>query len=160
MPSNPNPNRTSSMNTPIPSDELALMKFGIGQPVPRMEDPKLLRGEGRYTDDLNLPAQAYAVMVRSPYAHGVINGIDTASAREMPGVLGVYTAADLARGGYGPLKVIPAFKNRDGSPMRKPARFALASDRVRFVGDPVAFVVAESAAAARDAAEAVDLDIE
>src|SRR5918998_6044344 len=148
------------MNTQIPSDELALMKFGIGQPVPRMEDPKLLRGEGRYTDDLNLPAQAYAVIVRSPYAHGLINGIDTAAAREMPGVLGVYTAADLATAGYGPLKVIPAFKNRDGSPMRKPTRFALATDRVRFVGDPVAFVVAETAAEARDAAEAVTLDIE
>ncbi|HKH32889.1 MAG TPA: xanthine dehydrogenase family protein molybdopterin-binding subunit, partial [Beijerinckiaceae bacterium] len=148
------------MNTPIPSDELALMKFGIGQPVPRLEDPKLLRGEGRYTDDLDLPGQVYAVIVRSPHAHGIIRAVDTAAAREMPGVLGVYTAADLERGGYGLLKVIPAFKNRDGSPMLKPARFALATDRVRFVGDPVAFVVAETAAGARDAAEAVSLDIE
>src|SRR5918998_2278660 len=148
------------MNTQIPTDELALMRFGIGQPVPRVEDPKLLRGEGRYTDDVDLPGQGYAVMVRSPYAHGVIRGIATEAARAMPSVLGVYTAADLAAGGYGPLKIVPAFKNRDGSPMSKPPRFALAADRVRFVGDPVAFVVAESAAAARDAAEAVDLDIE
>src|SRR5215207_2268724 len=151
---------TVTMNTPIPSDELALMKFGIGQPVPRVEDPKLLRGEGRYTDDLDLPGQVYAVIVRSPHAHGIIRAVDTAAARDMPGVLGVYTAADLERGGYGPLKVIPAFKNRDGSPMLKPARFALAADRVRFVGDPVAFVVAETASEARDAAEAVSLDIE
>jgi aerobic carbon-monoxide dehydrogenase large subunit len=148
------------MNTPISADKLALMKFGIGQPVPRKEDPALLRGEGRYTDDINLPSQVCAVMVRSPYAHGVIRGIATEAARDMPGVLGVYTAADLAAGGYGPLKIVPAFKNRDGSPMRKPARFALAADRVRFVGDPVAFVVGETAAQARDAAETVDLDIE
>ena len=148
------------MNTPIPTDELALMKFGIGQPVPRVEDPKLLRGEGRYTDDLNLPGQAYAVIVRSPYAHGLIRGIDMEAARAMSGVLAVHTAADLAKGGYGPLKIVPAFKNRDGSPMLKPARHALATDRVRFVGDPVAVVVAETIAAARDAAEAVSLDIE
>ena len=148
------------MNTQIPSDELAVMKFGIGQPVPRVEDPTLVRGEGRYTDDLDLPGQAYAVMVRSPYAHGAIRAIDTSAARDMPGVLGVYTAADLSEAGYGPLKIIPAFKNRDGSPMRKPARHALAGDRVRFVGDPFAFVVAETVTAARDAAEAVGLDIE
>src|SRR5215212_9512661 len=71
------------MNTQIPNDELALMKFGIGQPVPRVEDPKLLRGEGRYTDDLNLPGQVYAVMVRSPHAHGVIRNIETDTARAM-----------------------------------------------------------------------------
>ena len=154
------PGSNPIMNTPIAPDELALMKFGIGQPVPRVEDPKLLRGEGRYTDDLDLPSQAYAVMVRSPYAHGVIRGIATEAARAMPGVLGVYTAGDLAAAGYGPLKIVPAFKNRDGSPMRKPARFALAADRVRFVGDPLAFVVAETVSQARDAAEAVDLDID
>ena len=69
--------------------ELALMKFGVGQPVPRMEDPTLLRGQGRYTDDINLPGQAYAVMVRSRIAHGILKGIDTAAARAMPGVLAV-----------------------------------------------------------------------
>jgi aerobic carbon-monoxide dehydrogenase large subunit len=152
------PRWIEAMNTQIPSDELALMKFGVGQPVPRVEDPKLVRGEGRYTDDLSLPGQAYAVMVRSPYAHGIIRGIDADAAQDMPGVLAIYTAADLA--GYGPLKVVPAFKNRDGSPMLKPDRYALASDRVRFVGDPVAVVVAENVAEARDAAEAVALDIE
>jgi aerobic carbon-monoxide dehydrogenase large subunit len=148
------------MTTQIPPGDLALMKFGIGQPVPRKEDPKLVRGEGRYTDDINLPSQVYAVMVRSPYAHGLIRGIDISAARDMPGVLGVYTGTELDAVGYGPLKVIPAFKNRDGSPMLKPPRTALATDRVRFVGDPVAFVVAETAVQARDAAEAVGLDIE
>jgi carbon-monoxide dehydrogenase large subunit len=118
----------------------------------------LLRGEGRYTDDVNLPGQAYAVMVRSRNGHGVIRAIDTEAARKMPGVLGIYTAADLE--GYGPLKCIASFKNRDGSPMKKPWRGALAKDKVRYVGDPVACVIAETVLAAKDAAEAVAVDID
>src|SRR6266704_2546287 len=90
----------------------ALQKYGIGQPVPRTEDPILVRGEGRYTDDINLTGQAYAVIVRSRHAHGVIRGIDAAAARAMPGVLAVYTGADLAAAGYGTLKCIVPFKNR------------------------------------------------
>jgi aerobic carbon-monoxide dehydrogenase large subunit len=148
------------MTTQISSDELALMKFGIGQPVPRTEDPKLVRGAGRYTDDVSLPRQAYAAIVRSPYAHGRIRGIDTAAARELPGVRAVYTGTDLAAAGYGTLTTIMAFKSRDGTPMLKPARPSLPVDRIRFVGDPVAVVIAETAAAARDGAEAVGLDIE
>ncbi len=136
----------------------SLKKFGIGQPVRRTEDPVLVQGHGRYTDDVNLPGQAYAVMVRSTSAHGVIRGIDTSAARGMPGVLGVYTGADLA--GYGTLKCVVPFNNRDGSPMRKPVRPAFAADKVRFVGDPVAVVVAETPLAARDAAEAVIVDID
>ena len=77
------------MDGSIDLDHIALTKFGIGQPVPRNEDPMLLRGQGRYTDDLNLPGQAYAVIVRSRYAHGVVNGIDTEEAAAMPGVLGI-----------------------------------------------------------------------
>ncbi|MBW8271139.1 xanthine dehydrogenase family protein molybdopterin-binding subunit [Caldovatus aquaticus] len=136
------------------------LRFGIGQPVPRNEDPVLLRGEGRYTDDLSLPGQAYGYVVRSPYAHGVIRGIDTDAARAMPGVLAVFTGADLAAAGYGPLRCGMPLRNRDGSPLKSTERPALATDKVRFVGDPVAFVVAESKAAAKDAAEAVVLDIE
>ncbi len=143
-----------------PDTDLALMKFGIGQPVPRSEDPKLLRGEGRYTDDINLAGQAYAVMVRSRHAHAILRGIDLEPARAMPGVLGIYTQADLEAGGFGPLKCPVAFPNRDGSPMRTPPRPALAKDKVRFVGEAVAVVVAETAAQARDAAEAVMLDVE
>jgi aerobic carbon-monoxide dehydrogenase large subunit len=140
------------------STELALVKFGIGQPVPRSEDPILLRGAGCYTDDLRLPGAAHAVMVRSRIAHGAIRGVDAAPARALPGVLGVYTGADLV--GYRPIKPGIQIPMRDGSPMRAPPRPALPTDRVRFVGEAVAFVVAETAAQAKDAAEAVVLDID
>ena len=146
------------MNLQNDPHSLALMKFGIGQPVPRTEDPTLVRGAGRYTDDVKLPNEAHAVMVRSRVAHGVIKGIDTAAARTMPGVLAVYTGADLAE--YGTLKCIVPFNNRDGTPMRKPPRPALPTDKVRFVGDPVACVVAETLLQAKDAAEAVAVEIE
>ncbi len=135
-------------------------KFAIGQPVPRSEDPVLLRGEGHYSDDINLPQQAYAVMVRSPYAHGIIRGIDTAAARQMPGVLAIYTAADLAQGGIGPLPARQVMNNRDGTPMLTPVHYALATDKVRHVGEAVAAVIAETVAAAKDAAEMVALDID
>jgi len=146
------------MNVQNDPQSLALMKFGIGQPVPRTEDPTLVRGHGSYTDDVKLPNEVYVVMVRSRVAHGVIKGIDTAAARKMPGVLGVYAGADLAQ--YGTLKCIIPFNNRDGSPMIKPPRPALPTDKVRFVGDPVAFVVAEALLQAKDAAEAVEVDID
>src|SRR6267142_5248237 len=139
-------------------NEPAAGRYGVGQPVPRTEDPTLLRGEGRYTDDLNEPGQAYAWMVRSPHAHGVLRRIDVEKAKGMPGVLAIYTGADLAA--YGPHKCMLDFKQRDGSPMKRPIRRSLASDKVRFVGDPVACVVANSAVQAKDAAEAVELDIE
>jgi aerobic carbon-monoxide dehydrogenase large subunit len=137
---------------------LSLTKFGVGQPVPRTEDPKLVRGEGCYTDDLNRPGQAFAVMVRSREAHGTIRSIETGAARAMPGVLAVYTAADLS--GYGPLKCNLPLKSRDGSAIRYTPRPALTGDKVRFVGDPVACVVAETVAQAKDAAEAVTIDVE
>ena len=146
------------MNLQNDPQSFALMKFGSGQPVRRTEDPMLVRGEGCYTDDVKLTGEAYAVMVRSRIAHGVIKGIDTAAARKMPGVLGVYTGADLAA--YGTLKCIVPFNNRDGTPMKRPPRPALATDKVRFVGDPVAFVVADTLLQAKDAAEAVEVDID
>src|SRR5258707_5351781 len=99
-------------------------------------------------------------MVRSRHAHGVIRAIDVAAARALPGVLGVYTGADLGAAGYGTLKCVVTFNNRDGSPMRKPARPAMPTDKVRFVGDPVAFVVADTLLQAKDAAEAVEVDID
>jgi len=146
------------MNLQNDPQSFALMKFGIGQPVRRTEDPMLVRGEGCYTDDIKLTGEAYAVMVRSRIAHGVIKGVDTTAARNMPGVLGVYTGADLAA--YGTLKCIVPFNNRDGTPMKRPPRPALATDKVRFVGDPVAFVVADTVLHAKDAAEAVEVDID
>jgi len=130
----------------------------IGERVTRTEDPKLLRGEGRYTDDMNERGQAYAYLVRSQHAHGVLKGIDAGKAKRMPGVLAIYTAKDLAA--YGPHKCALDFKMRDGSPMKRPVRKSLASGKVRYVGDPVACVVAETAVQAKDAAEAVELDIE
>ena len=136
------------------------LKFGVGQPVPRNEDPVLLQGLGRYTDDIDLPGQLYAVMVRSPYAHGILRDIETEAAKAVPGVLGVYTGADLAEAGYGAMRCVLPLKNRDGSPLTNIDRPPLAMDKVRFVGDPVAFVVAETRMAARDGAEAVFLDID
>jgi carbon-monoxide dehydrogenase large subunit len=139
---------------------LALTKFGVGQPVPRMEDPTLLRGQGRYTDDQNLPGQAYAVMVRSRIAHGRLRGIDRAAAAAMPGVLAILTYGDLEAAGFGPMKCAMNIPQRDGSPMKTPPRHSLARDSVRYVGEAVACVVAETAVQAKDAAEAVELDIE
>src|SRR5436190_8963943 len=137
---------------------LALLKFGIGQPVTRTEDPILVRGGGCYTDDVKLAGEAHAVIVRSRIAHGVMKHIETSAARAMPGVLSVYTEADLAD--YGTLKCIVPFNNRDGTPMKRPPRPALPTDKVRFVGDPIAFVVAETLLQAKDAAEAVEVDID
>lgn len=139
---------------------LSLMKFGVGQPVPRKEDPTLLRGKGRYTDDVNLAGQAHAVMVRSPVAHGVLRGIDIEAASVMPGVLAILTAADLDAAGFGPLRCPMNLPQRDGSPMKTPPRPSLAVGKVRYVGEAVACVVAETAVQAKDAAEAVELDIE
>jgi aerobic carbon-monoxide dehydrogenase large subunit len=139
---------------------IALQKFGVGQPVRRKEDDTLVRGKGKYTDDFSLPGQVYAWIVRSSHAHGIIRGIDTAAAKAMPGVLGVWTGADLASADYGPYTCGLPLKSRDGSPLLQTNRPALVSDKVRFVGDPVAFVVAETLAQARDAGEAVVLDID
>ncbi|MFC5316628.1 xanthine dehydrogenase family protein molybdopterin-binding subunit [Azospirillum rugosum] len=134
------------------------MKFGIGQPVPRTEDARLLTGGGRYTDDVSLPGQTFAAFVRSPYAHAVIRGIDSADAAGQPGVLGVFTVDDLETEGIGPIPCNAALKQRDGSSYVSPPRPALAKGRVRHVGDPVAVVVAETPEAARDAAELVMVD--
>src|SRR5258705_1926231 len=139
---------------------IALQKFGVGQPVRRKEDDTLVRGKGKHPDDLNLPGQACAWIVRSPPAHGILRRIDTSAARTMPGVLGAWTGADLAASNYGPYTCGLPLKNRDGTPMLQTNRTALMTDKVRYVGDPVAFVVAETLAQARDAAEAVVVDID
>jgi len=139
---------------------IALQKYGVGQPVRRKEDDTLVRGKGRYTDDVSAPGQVYAWIVRSSHAHGIIKGIDTSAAKAKPGVLGVWTGADLAAENYSPFTCGFPLKSRDGTPLLQTNRQALATDKVRFVGDPVAFVVAETLAQARDAAEAVELDIE
>ncbi len=132
-----------------------MAKYGIGQPVLRFEDARLLQGRGRYIHDVNLPGQAYAVFLRSQHAHAKIARIDTAAAKEMPGVVAIYTGADYTADGLGAPKVSMPRKRPDGSPMFAPARPALCVDRVRYVGDPVAMVVAESVAQAMDAAERI-----
>jgi carbon-monoxide dehydrogenase large subunit len=139
---------------------IALQKYGVGQPVRRKEDDTLVRGKGKYTDDFSLPGQAYAWIVRSSHAHGIIKGIGTEAARAMPGVLGVWTGADLSAANYNPFTCGLPLKSRDGSPLLQTNRTALATDKVRFVGDPIAFVVAETLAQARDAGEAIEIDIE
>jgi carbon-monoxide dehydrogenase large subunit len=148
------------MNATIETDSGGTGIVAIGAVLPRKEDAKLLRGQGRYTDDVNLPGQCYVAIVRSGYAHGVIRAIKADAAKSMPGVLGVYSAADLDAAGFGTFKTMINFPNRDGSAMKKPVRRALARDRVRFVGDPVAFVVAETAFQAKDGAEAVEVEID
>jgi carbon-monoxide dehydrogenase large subunit len=135
-------------------------KFGIGQAIARFEDSRLLRGGGKFQDDRNLARQAYAYLVRSPHAHARIAKIDTEAARAAEGVLAVYTGADYAGDGLGMPKAMMPRKRPDGSPMFAPQRPALVVDRVRYVGDPVAFVVAESLAQAKDAAELVVVDYE
>ncbi len=132
-----------------------MAKFGLSQPLRRIEDPRLLKGGGRYTDDIDLPGQGYGHVLRSPHAAATITGIDTAAARAMPGVLGVFTHADIAE--LGDLPCAVPLKTRDGSPRANTPRPALANGQVRHVGDPVAFVVAETSKQARDAAEAIEV---
>jgi len=107
-------------------------EYAIGQSVPRREDPRLLRGEGRYLDDVTLPRETRAVMVRSPHAHARIRSIDVRAAAQMPGVLAVLTHADWAADGLGTLPCDVPRKRRDGRPMYVPPRFPLADGRVRF----------------------------
>jgi carbon-monoxide dehydrogenase large subunit len=140
------------------ADTVGVEKFAIGQSVRRLEDPRLLRGVGRYSDDVTLPRQAYAAIVRSPHAHARVDRIDAAAARGMRGVLAVLTGADLAADGIGNLPSDTTRKRRDGAPAIATPRPALARERVRHVGDPVALVVAETPEVAADAAELVAVE--
>jgi carbon-monoxide dehydrogenase large subunit len=135
-------------------------EFAIGQGVPRFEDPRLVQGRGRYIDDVAYPGMAFGVVLRSPHGHAKINSIDTTAAKAAPGVLAVITAAEWKKSGFGELPSHGGLKLRDGSPMFKPPYPVLAQDRVRWVGDPVAFVVADTQAQAVDAAEMIEVDYE
>src|SRR5438128_668815 len=125
----------------------------IGRSLRRLEDQRFLTGQGRYVDDVDLPGQLHAIVLRSPHGHATIASIDTVAARAMPGVHGVFTAKELDADGIGPLPCIAQVATV--APIIVPPRRALALDRVRHVGDPVAFVVADTADQARDAAERV-----
>ena len=134
------------------------LKFGIGQAIKRFEDPRLVRGQGRFHEDVNLPGQAYMVVVRSVHAHARIRGIDASAALKATGVLAVVTGKDVA--GLGTMQMTLKRKRPDGSPMFAPPHRGLAQERVRYVGDPVALVVAETRAQAEDGADLVHVDYE
>ncbi len=135
-----------------------MTKFGLAQSVRRVEDPRLLIGNGRYTDDIVLPGMLHGVVLRSPHAAAKLGAIDTAAAGSVPGVKAIYTAADLNADGIGSLPCAVSLDNRDGTTMASPPHPVLADGAVRHVGDPVAFIVADTAKAARDAAELITVD--
>jgi len=131
---------------------------GIGKPVRRKEDRRFLTGQGNYTADINRPGQLYAHILRSPHAHALIKGIDTTEARQAPGVVAIYTGADMAADKVGGLPCGWQIHSKDGTPMVEPPHPPLVTDRVRHVGDQVAVVIAETKAQARDAADLVMVD--
>jgi len=147
------------------------MPEGIGAPVRRVEDARLITGHGTYSDDVNAAGQAYAYYVRSPYAHALINSIDTSAAKAMPGIVGILTGADYAATGWtgvphlaNPADMldasVPALSAREGTKLFMCPNMPFATDKVRFVGDVIAVVVAESLAEARNAAEAIEIDFD
>jgi carbon-monoxide dehydrogenase large subunit len=135
-------------------------KFGIGQGVLRQEDPRLLRGRGLYVNDVNLPGQTYAIILRSPHAHADIKSLDVSAAKAAPGVVAVFTGEDIAADNLGVPGMPAKWKRPDGEPMKYRPQPPLALGRVRYVGDPVALVVAETLDQARDGAELIDVDYE
>ena len=135
-------------------------EFAIGQPVPRFEDPRLVKGGGRYVADMVFPGMAFGYVLRSPHAHARIRSIDTSKAKAAPGVLAVLTGADYKAAGFGDLPVPGGLKRRDGAPGYRPRYPALVEDKVRMIGDYVAFVVAETYYQAVDASELIEIDYE
>ena len=132
-----------------------MSKFGIGQPVRRVEDQRLITGQGRFTDDISLPGQLHLYVLRSPTAHARIASLDTTAAKAAPGVRLVATAAELDAG-------LPCFipiTNRDGSERADPKHPILCQSEVNHVGDNVAFVVADTREQAKDAAELIEVDV-
>jgi carbon-monoxide dehydrogenase large subunit len=135
-------------------------KFGIGQPVRRKEDVRLLTGRGTYTDDISRPGEAHMVVVRSPHAHARILSIDTAAAGRRQGVLAVLTGHDADADGIGRFPVMVDVPGKDGTKLFAPPREMLQTRKVRMVGDPVAIVIAGTRSEAQDAAELVAVDYE
>src|SRR6185437_764147 len=131
---------------------------GIGASVRRKEDARFLSGLGNYTDDINRPGQLYAYIKRSDRPHARLKGVDTAAAAKAPGVVAVFTGADMAAEAIGGLPCGWQIHNKDGSPMAEPPHPVIATGKVRHVGDPVAVVIAETRQAAKDAAELITID--
>ncbi len=135
-------------------------RFGSGHAVKRVEDQLLLLGSGTYANDVSLPGQTHLVFLRSPYPHAKITSIDTQAAKAMPGVHGVLTGQDLLAAGLKPMARPVNFKRADGSPLSSTTRYILATDTVRFVGEPIVAVVADTEEQAKNAAEAIQIDFE
>lgn len=138
--------------------ETTLEQGSIGDAVLRKEDRKLLLGNGRFVDDIHVPGELHAIFVRSPHAHADISSIDVSAASSLPGIVDILTGADMEADGIGSIPFMWIMNNSDGSPMNQPKRWGLARDRVRHVGEPVAVVIGDTAAAATDAADAVVVD--
>ena len=131
---------------------------GIGASVKRVEDQRFLTGNGNYTDDINRPGQSHAWILRSPHAHATLNSVDISKAVKAEGVIAVFTGADMAADGVGSIPCGWQIHNKDGSPMMEPGHPPLAHEKVRYVGDQVAIVIAATRDAARDAAELIEVD--
>ncbi len=142
------------------SSTVEAARYGSGKAVRRIEDPALVRGAGQFTDDLKRAGQTHLVFLRSPHAHAVIKGVDKSAALALPGVLAVYSGADLVAAGVKPMGNAVPFPRPDGKPGASATRYPIAFDRVRFVGEAVAAVVAESREAAMNGAEAVMVDFD
>ncbi len=136
------------------------MKFGIGQPVRRTEDIRFVTGQGQYTEDLHFDRETHAVFLRSPHGHARIKSIDTSAADTAPGVVGVLTWKDVEAAGANPMPCMAPLRNRDGTPIKQTPKPLLAKDRVTFVGEAVAMVVAETYAQVLDAVELVNVEYE
>ncbi len=140
------------------NDARSLPKFGVGQSVHRLEDPRLLTGQGQYTDDVSFPNETHGIVLRSPHAHASIRSIDTSAAMDLEGVLGIYTAADITD--LGTIQCMAPIQQADGSALKTPPYPILATRKAVYVGQPVAFVVAETVSAAKAAAELVEVDFD
>ena len=138
------------------NDARSLPKFGVGQSVHRLEDPRLLTGQGQYTDDVSFPNETHGIVLRSPHAHASIRSIDTSAAMDVEGVLGIYTAADITD--LGTIQCMAPIQQADGSALKTPPYPILATGKAVYVGQPVAFVVAETVSAAKAAAELIEVD--
>ncbi|HZD29460.1 MAG TPA: xanthine dehydrogenase family protein molybdopterin-binding subunit, partial [Xanthobacteraceae bacterium] len=133
---------------------------GIGAPLRRVEDRRFLTGRGRFVADIDFSGALACALVRAPHAHAAIRRLELSAALASPGVVAVFTGADMAADGMSPMRPLWVIRSRDGSPMAEPPRFALAREKVRHVGEPVAVVIAETLAQALDAAECVAVDYE
>ena len=155
-----NPSVNQALATPSLDSSPETTRFGSGKSVKRLEDQQLLLGAGQYTNDVTLPGQSYLVFLRSPYPHAKITNLDTTAAKAMPGVYGLITGQDLLAAGVKPMARPMNFKRADGSPLSCTTRYPLATDTVRFVGEPIVAVVADTEENARNATEAIQIEFD